>query len=106
MNAELVKAQIKIMADRERTVSFDWNALCAIEKVTGKNLVLDTSVWSKPDANLFRALVYGVLLTDDPSLTVEKTGQLMTQYPHIIETCLIAARDGVNAIVNVQKKSE
>ena len=105
-DAEIAKPEIKLSLDKERTVVFDWNAICAIEKATGRNLVRDTTILTSPDANFLRGAVYGCLLSDDPSMTVPKAGELMGKYPHMIQVIFKAVIDGITALMEVQKKSE
>jgi hypothetical protein len=85
---------VAIMLDRPRFLVFNLNALIALEEVTGQNM-LDPSAWDKLfgtmrdeetqkvvgfrfSAKNVRALLYGGLLKDDPTMTLEKAGELVT----------------------------
>lgn len=70
------KPEVKIMLDRERTLKFNFNALVYFEEATGKNyLQMNQNNLSVSD---FRALMYGCLKSDDPELTLEQTGEIMS----------------------------
>ncbi len=66
-----------ILLDKERPFSFDLNAMIKFRQLTGK----DISVLSEKDSfnvEVFRALLYSCLATDNPDLTLESTGKPVT----------------------------
>ena len=71
------KAGTKIMLDRERIISFDFNALVEIEERYG-SLEKGLSRLENPKMKDIRYLLYLTLKGDDETLTEEKTGKLIT----------------------------
>lgn len=59
---------------RERRLVLSFNALAAMEEVTGLNMLLFDK-WSKPNATVFRAGVWAGLLHEAPDLTLEQVGE-------------------------------
>jgi hypothetical protein len=57
---------------KDRTLTFDFNAICTVEEKTGLNL-LQASV-STVEAKNLRALLYASLLRDEPALTINEVG--------------------------------
>jgi hypothetical protein len=67
-----VKPFVKVMLDKERNLVLDMTAMIAFEEATGKS-------WLKGEVNLnsmklkdFCTLLWSMLLTDDPSLTLQQ----------------------------------
>lgn len=71
------KAGVKIMLDKERIISFDFNALVDIEEKYGS---LDKGLGrlENPKMKDIRYLLYLTLKGDDETLTEKKVGQLIT----------------------------
>lgn len=72
---------IEITLDRPRTLVFDFNAMVAIEEATGE-AILAPGFWDrfqeKPKAKILRGLLWACLLKDDPGLTLDQAGQMIT----------------------------
>lgn len=66
-----------VMLDKERTLRMDFNALAKAEEITGKNWMTAES-WKTLSAKDYRALTWACLLDEDPSLTLEQAGKLLT----------------------------
>lgn len=75
-NKDNAMPEIELDLDRKRKLVFDFNAICALEDVTGKN-ALDGKTWNALSARDVRALLWGALLRDDPKLTIERVGELI-----------------------------
>lgn len=58
----------------ERRLILSFNALAAMEEVTGLNMLLFDK-WSKPNATVFRAGIWAGLLHEDAGLTLEQVGE-------------------------------
>ncbi len=71
------KAGVKITLDKERIISFDFNALVDIEEKYG-SLDKGLGVLGNPKMKDIRYLLYLTLKGDDETLTEEKTGRLIT----------------------------
>jgi hypothetical protein len=69
---------VKVKLDRERTLRFDMNAQVAFEEVTGENTLDGTFLKKKVTAKLTRALMWSCLIHEDPTLTIEQVGALLT----------------------------
>ena len=76
-NTKGAMPEIEIQLDKKRKLIFDFNAICKLEEVTGKN-ALSGETWSSLSATDVRALLWGALLRDDPSLELSDVGQLIT----------------------------
>lgn len=65
-----------ILLDRERTLRFDYNALCDVEPLLREELaaILKAGRMSMGD---LRALMYAGMKWEDPRLTLERTGELI-----------------------------
>lgn len=59
---------------RERRLVLSFNALAAMEEVTGLNM-LTFSGWAKPNATIFRAGIWAALLHEVPDLTLAQAGE-------------------------------
>jgi len=70
------KPDVKIQLDKERTIRFDLNAMCNYEDVTGENIF--ANALEKLSAKEVRAMLWACLLSEDPSLTLEYVGSLIT----------------------------
>lgn len=57
-------------------LAFDFNAICVAEKQTGVNLL--TSIVDEITANSLRGLLFAALLKDQPDMTIEHAGALIT----------------------------
>lgn len=75
---------VEILLDRPRHLHFDFNALVALEKATGRNVLADGLVSDagsgaglKVSAADLRAMLWAGLLRDDPALTLEQAGRLI-----------------------------
>lgn len=68
---------IPIELDRPRHLLLDFNALALIEEKTGKN-TLDGATWSNMTASTMRVFLWACLLHEDPSLTLEQVGKMLT----------------------------
>ncbi len=77
---------VEIVLDRPRRLVYDFNALAAIEETLGIN-ALDPALWEDAalmTATRLRAVLWAGLLADDPDLTIEAVGAMLT--PDRIET--------------------
>lgn len=70
------KAGTKVMLDRERVISFDFNALVEIEEKYG-SIEEGFGTLENPKMKDIRYLLYLTLKSDDENLTEEKTGKLI-----------------------------
>ncbi len=72
----------EVQLDRLRHLKFTMNSVCAIEGVTGKNM-LHKENWSKLFAKMnlstVRLLVWSALIWEDPKLTLEDVGEMFSQ---------------------------
>lgn len=85
---------IKITLDKERTIQFDYNALIAVEKETGIN-VLQGEMLKRMRATDLRALLWAGLLMEDPSLSIEEVGRMITRKktPVILDAIVKGLKD-------------
>lgn len=71
---------VPLQLDRERHMRLDFNALATIEEVLGES-ALDGSVF-KPEnlslARYLRAILYATLKHEDPNLTLEEVGAMLS----------------------------
>jgi hypothetical protein len=67
---------VKITLDRERTLRYDFNAMCLIEERTGINL-LNEDLGRHLSAKVLRIALWAMLLHEDPSLTLEQVGTML-----------------------------
>ena len=68
--------EIEIELDKKRKLVFDFNAMCRLEEITGKNS-LQGDTWENLSALDVRALLWGALLRDDKDITLEDVGGLI-----------------------------
>lgn len=73
-----VKPEVKIMLDRERTLVLDLNSMVSYEEVTGKNLFNEGFESVNASAKDMRVMLWACLLHDDPSLTLEQVGSIIS----------------------------
>lgn len=68
---------VEIVVDRKTyKLAFDFNAICVAEKETGINLL--TSLVTEITATSLRGLFFAALLRDQPEMTIEQAGALIT----------------------------
>lgn len=104
-NAGAAKPEILVELDRPRRMVFDFNALCNFEKVSGQS-AFNAETWLKPGASTCRCLLWAGLLTDDKSLTLDKAGDLMDQFPEkAMEAIKFAHEAGIKIAFPKEKKS-
>jgi hypothetical protein len=65
-----------VVAGKRFKLAFDFNAICVAEKETGVNLL--TSIVEEITANSLRGLLFAALLKDQPEMTIEHAGALIT----------------------------
>ena len=70
------KPEVKLMLDKERTIRFDLNAMCRFEEVTGKDIFGSEINFSS--AQTLRTMLWACLTSDDPNLTLEYVGSLIS----------------------------
>lgn len=68
---------VAIKLDRERHLQMDLNAMIAFEEATGKSF-LDIASLNSMGPKELRALLWASLKHEDPELTLEKAGTLIT----------------------------
>ena len=69
------RVMVPIQLDRPRVLCMSFNALCKAEEVTGMSFLVGEPAFSS--MRVMRALVWAGLLHEDPSLTIEKAGDLI-----------------------------
>ena len=70
---------VSIKLDRERRLAYGFNALCAAEEVTGKNILSEDSfAMGNMSARDLRAFLWAGLIEDDPTVTLEDAGDFIT----------------------------
>lgn len=67
---------MKVMLDRERTLTIDLNAMVRFEDITGKSLFKAKTI-SELSTKEYRTLIWACLVQDDPELTPEQVGQIV-----------------------------
>ena len=77
MNANLALPEVTITLDRPRKFRLDFFALCKLEQKIGKS-ALRAIDWHDLGMNDTLLLLWAGLLSDDPTLTYEKVGDLMS----------------------------
>lgn len=70
------RPEVKIRLDKERTIRFDLNAMCEFERITGKNIF--ANALNNLSAQEVRAMLWACLAGEDPTLTLEQVGKLIT----------------------------
>jgi hypothetical protein len=72
----LPEVRTTIHLDRPRTLVLDWNAYAEFEGVTGLSLLVDEITFD----SMFkiRAIVWAGLLHEDPDLTIQNVGTLLS----------------------------
>lgn len=76
-NANLALPEIEINIDKPRKFRLDFFALCKLEQKIGKS-ALRAIEWNDLGLHETSLLVWAGLLSDDPSLTYEDVGRLMS----------------------------
>ena len=102
MNDNLVPTK-KIKFDKERTLRLDLNALCRAEKVTGRNFLLGGL--ANPDYNAILALIWAMLLHEDPKLTFEEVGSWFTSFA-LVQEAVLAISELVNQYNPPEKEEQ
>ena len=75
-----LRLALTLQLDRERHLRFDWNALAILEEKLGEN-ALDEDFFQKPmTATRLRAFAYAGLVHEDPGLTLERVGELISEH--------------------------
>ena len=72
------RPEVAINLDKPRTLRLDLNAMCEYEKVTGKSLFDGSFSGVGMTAADMRAMLWACLLGDDPTLTLETVGSLIS----------------------------
>lgn len=72
------RPDVKIMLDRERTLRLDLNAMISYEDATKKSLFDGSFQGANFSAKDMRAMLWACLLHDDPTLTLEIVGSLIS----------------------------
>jgi hypothetical protein len=71
-------AGVQLTLDRQRTLRLPFNSLVALGKATGQN-PLKGEFWSNfDDPERIRVTLWACLLHEDPKLTIEQAGELVT----------------------------
>jgi len=77
----MTRLSVAVTVDRERHLRYDWNAIAEIEAhfgdVSFETLYADVR---GVGLNKLRVLVWGGLRWEDPTLTISKTGEILSQY--------------------------
>ena len=81
---ELVSSVVRIKLDRWRSLIYDYEAVAAIQHVTGREM-LESSTWGdiikeiteKLNVKLLQQVIWAGLLSDDPELTFERAKALI-----------------------------
>jgi hypothetical protein len=60
-----------------RRFLFTLDALCYIEATTGRTVMTDSQAWANLSIKDLRHFLYAGLRTDDPTMTLNKAGQLL-----------------------------
>jgi len=105
-NAAVAQPELELDLDKKRKLTFDFNALCTIERVVGKNALFDMSLWQRPSAAELRAILWAGLLTDDPTLTLEDTGKLLSKFPAVMKEAVTFAFRNATMAIATEKKSD
>jgi hypothetical protein len=71
-----INQRISITLDKPRKLLFNLNAMVSFEEATGKS-ILKGEIDQEMTAVELRALLWGCLLDDDPSLTIEAVGKMI-----------------------------
>lgn len=76
MGENKAKPEIKITLDKERTLSFDLNAMVRFEQQTGKN-ILKTKTFNELNATDLRVLLWACLKGEDLELKQDQVGSMI-----------------------------
>ncbi len=95
-----------MLGDKERTLRLDFNALSKAEEVTGKNFV-EVLTWQELNAREVRALAWACLVHEDPALTIEDVGRLLTRTTErVVSDALLELYIGEVAAAGIDKDPE
>lgn len=78
MTENKVKPTISVQLDKPRNMALDLNAMIAYEKATGRSFLKGEVDLENIGLAEMRALLWAMLLTDDPTLTQEQVGGMIT----------------------------
>lgn len=67
------------LGGKDRTIRFDYNALADLEQATGSSIQKLFSDTENIGFNFIRSLVWAGLKANDPGLTIQRTGLLITR---------------------------
>lgn len=70
--------ELTLTLDKERTLVMDLNAQCLFEEETGKNFYEVLLSKEMASASDHRALLWALLKRDDPNITIEQAGGLVS----------------------------
>lgn len=78
---------VKIMLDKEREMLFTLNVLVDVQDEYGDVIEVFSKAMTDQDFKVIRMVMHAALKEDDPELTVEQVGRMitMTNLPHVIE---------------------
>lgn len=83
---------------------YDFENLCRVEEATGINLLFSVD-WNHVEAKRIRALLWALLLTEHPEVTLEALTKYMTfAYADLIQTALFVTL--LKANVEIEKAPE
>lgn len=68
---------VPITLDKERHLLLNLNAYCIAEDITGVNYIRKAAALSELNFRDLRALLYAGLKHEDPTLTLEKVGEIV-----------------------------
>jgi hypothetical protein len=66
-----------VKLDKERNLVFNLNTMAKFEELTGKNIFTD-KIFEKIKSTDLRALIWACLVQEDPALTLEQVGAMVT----------------------------
>lgn len=75
------------------TLGLDFNAMCSFEEKTGKNAfgVISAFEQGKISALDIRALMWAMLVGDQPDVTLEQAGEILTKAPEALKEAIQGA---------------
>ena len=92
-----IAPKIKVTLDRERTLWFSYNAFIALEEATGHSIMagIDPKVFQS--ARGIRDFLWAGLLHEDPTLTREQVGEMLSfdRIAEIVETVAAALAESM-----------
>lgn len=86
------KTSVKV-GDRTWVLALDFNAMCAFEEKTGKNAFGVISAFEQGAINALdlRALMWSLLVVNQPDVTLEEAGVLLTEAPEALKKAMDSA---------------